>query len=321
MFEADRVVVTILVENWIDMLLPESPEHGICRCGLIEHFDQALTPPVAENGISLHVEVHSGERRFAYLFDFGLTGHALIHNVLALGINPREWRHLILSHGHPDHYGGIYDALKLAEHGVGVATHPDAFLPRYAVMGDGRVASTYNNSLTESSIEAAGGTVVLSRQPLDIGPGVLTTGEIPRKTAFEGPPAELAPHAAGLYQVKNGEWVVDQVWDEQALIVNVRNRGLVVLTGCGHAGVINTVQHAIELTGTERVAMVAGGFHLGFPTTPRENVALTMNALSEFTPSIVMPSHCSGLAALVAAREAFAASFFQYAVGTRIAIG
>jgi 7,8-dihydropterin-6-yl-methyl-4-(beta-D-ribofuranosyl)aminobenzene 5'-phosphate synthase len=321
MFEADRVVVTILVENWIDMLLPESPEHGICRCGLIEHFDQALTPPVAENGISLHVEVDSGERRFAYLFDFGLTGHALMHNVLALGINPREWRHLILSHGHPDHYGGVYDALKLAEHGVGVATHPDAFLPRYAVMGDGRVASTYSNSLTEGAIEAAGGTVVLTREPLDIGPGVVTTGEIPRRTSFEGPPAELAPHAPGLYQVKGGKWEVDQVWDEQALIVNVRNRGLVVLTGCGHAGVINSVQRAIEVTGTERVAMVAGGFHLGFPTTPRENVALTMSALGEFTPSIVMPSHCSGLAALVAARETFQASFFQYAVGTRITIG
>jgi 7,8-dihydropterin-6-yl-methyl-4-(beta-D-ribofuranosyl)aminobenzene 5'-phosphate synthase len=321
MFEADRVVVTILVENWIDMLLPEAPEHGICRCGLIEHFDQSLTPPVAENGISFQVEVFSGERQFAYLFDFGLTGHALAHNVLALGINPREWRQLVLSHGHPDHYGGVYDALKLAEHGVGVVTHPDAFLPRYAVMGDGRVAGTYNNSLTEHAIEVAGGTVVVTRDPVDIGPGVVTTGEIPRKTNFEGPPAELEPHVPGLYQVKDGKWVVDQVWDEQALVVNVRGHGLVVLTGCGHAGVINTVHRAIEVSGTDQVAMVAGGFHLGFPTTPSENVDLTMGALTEFRPSIVMPSHCSGLAALVAARETFQASFFQYAVGTRIAIG
>jgi 7,8-dihydropterin-6-yl-methyl-4-(beta-D-ribofuranosyl)aminobenzene 5'-phosphate synthase len=321
MFEADRVIVTTLVENWIDMLLPESPDHGICRCGLIEHFDQAMTPPVAENGISFQVEVYSGERRFTYLFDFGLTGHALTHNVLALGINPKEWRHLILSHGHPDHYGGVYDALRLAEHGIGVATHPDAFLPRYALMGDGRVASTYNNSLTEQAIEATGGTVVLTREPLDLGPGVVTSGEIPRNTAFEGPPAELPSHAPGLYQVKDGKWVVDQVWDEQALVINVRRRGIVVLTGCGHAGVINTVKRAIEVTGTEQVAMVTGGFHLGFPTTPAENVGLTMTALAKFSPSIVMPSHCSGLAALVAAREIFQTGFFQYAVGTRVSIG
>jgi 7,8-dihydropterin-6-yl-methyl-4-(beta-D-ribofuranosyl)aminobenzene 5'-phosphate synthase len=321
MFEADKVVVTILVENWIDMLLSESPDHGVCRCGLIEHFDQAMTPPVAENGISFHIEAHSGERVFKYLFDFGLTGHALTHNVLALGINPKEWRHLILSHGHPDHYGGLYDALKLAQHGVGVATHPDAFLPRYALMGDGRVAGTYNSSLTEAAIEAAGGTVVLTREPLEIGPGVVTTGEIPRTTSFEGPPLELAPHSPGLYQVKEGSWVIDQVWDEQALVINVRDRGLVILTGCGHAGVINTVRRAIEITGTERVAMVAGGFHLGFPTTPSENVALTMDALSAYGPSIVMPSHCSGLAALIAAKQMFESSFFQYAVGTRISIG
>jgi 7,8-dihydropterin-6-yl-methyl-4-(beta-D-ribofuranosyl)aminobenzene 5'-phosphate synthase len=149
----------------------------------------------------------------------------------------------------------------------------------------------------------------------------VTTGEIPRNTPFEGPPAELAAHAPGLYQVKDGKWVVDQVWDEQALIVNVRGRGLVVLTGCGHAGVINTVKRAIEITGTERVAMIAGGFHLGFPTTPAANVGLTMSALTEFGPSIVMPSHCSGLAALVAARDAFENSFLQYAVGTRVSIG
>lgn len=321
MIEADRVVILVLVENWIDMLLPESPADGVRRCGLVEHFDQRGTPPVAENGISLHVEVEHGGRQFCYLFDFGLTGFALRHNIAALGVDPTSWLHLVLSHGHPDHYGGIYEALKLAGQHRGIATHPDAFLPRYAVMADGRVASVYNNTLRPEDIEKAGGSLVLSRDPVELGPGVLTTGEIPRVTSFEGPPRELRPQTPGLYQVKDGHWVVDEVLDEQALIINVRNRGLVVLTGCSHSGVVNTVQRAMQLTGVTQLALVAGGFHLGFPTTPRENVDLTMKAFAEMRPGMIMPSHCSGLAALIAARDAFGPAYVQYAVGTRLAIG
>jgi 7,8-dihydropterin-6-yl-methyl-4-(beta-D-ribofuranosyl)aminobenzene 5'-phosphate synthase len=267
------------------------------------------------------LEVESRGREFCYLFDFGLTGKALQHNVCALGIDPTRWQHLILSHGHPDHYGGFREALGLADHRVPIATHPDAFLPRYAVMNDGRIASTYNSTLTQEAIETAGGVAVLSLDALEIGPGVATTGEIARVVPFEATRQELIRYTPGLYQVKDGKWQVDQVWDEQALIVNVRGHGLVVLTGCGHAGVINTVQHAISIAGTERIALVAGGFHLGFPTTPDENVTLTMEALAKFDPAMVMPCHCSGLPALIAARASFGNRFLQYAVGTQITIG
>ena len=320
MREADSVVVTYLVENSIDMLLGEDHERGICRCGLIEHFDPALDKPMAENGISIHVAVHSAGRAFEYLFDFGLTPGVLKHNAHALRVDLSRVQQLVLSHGHPDHFGGVAGALELVGRPVPLVTHADAFLPRFAVMGDGRVASFYNQAFNADEVERGGGRFVLSRDAVEIGPGVVTTGEIARTSAFEGPRAGADRWQSGLYQVRDGRWELDEVWDEQAFVVNIKGRGLLILTGCGHAGVVNTINHAMQLTGVQRLAGVMGGFHLGFPTTPAANVGLTMDALANFAPDFVVPSHCSGLDALAAAKARLPQAFTQYAVGTRFHI-
>jgi 7,8-dihydropterin-6-yl-methyl-4-(beta-D-ribofuranosyl)aminobenzene 5'-phosphate synthase len=321
MREADAVVVTYLVENSIDMLLSEDHVRGICRCGLIEHFDPAVEKPIAENGISIHVAVQAGQREFQYLFDFGLTPGVLTHNARALNVDLTRVDHLVLSHGHPDHFGGIAAALELIGRPVPLATHADAFLPRYALMGDGRVASFYNQAFSAETVERGGGRLVITKEALELGSGVITTGEIARNSEFEGPRAGSDRWQAGLYQVRDGQWGLDEVWDEQALVINIKNRGLLILTGCGHAGVINTINHAMELTGVHRLAGVMGGFHLGFPTTPSVNISKTMDALAAFEPDFVVPSHCSGLDALSAAKARLPRAFVQYAVGTRFHIG
>lgn len=325
MFTAETLEVQVLVENWIDMLLPDiegDDLHCVSRVGLINHFDPKLTPPQAENGIALLVRVKKNNRTTTILFDVGLTGRVLRHNFEALQRDPNEIDHLVISHGHPDHYGGVFELLGLLDRPLPIATHPDAFLPRYAVMGDGRTASFYNAAFNEEKVQAAEGRLVLSREPLDLGWGIATTGEIPRTVEFEGPSSPSAPRAPGLYQVgSSGDFRIDEVWDEQGLVVDVENEGLVVLTGCAHAGVINTILKARGIFGDKPVRAVMGGFHLGFPTTPAENVTRTVEAMRSLDVRTVMPMHCSGLRAHSVFASEMGDRYVQPAVGTILRFG
>ncbi|QNN54580.1 MBL fold metallo-hydrolase [Nocardioides mesophilus] len=327
MFTADSVEVLVLVENQVDMLLAdqhpsEGDLHCVTRAGLVQHFDPKEVPPVAENGLSLLVTARRGRYATRVLFDVGLTGTALAHNLAALGEDPSTIDHVVISHGHPDHYGGIHRFLDLVGHPVPVATHPDAFLPRYAVMGDGRTSSFYNAAFNAPQIEDGGGRLVLNRDAIDLGWGITTTGEIPREVAFEGPRPPAAPGAPGLYQVaRDGHYGLDEVWDEQGLVIDVAGEGLVVLTGCAHAGVVNTVRQAMRLRPDRPVRAVMGGFHLGFPTTPGENVAHTVRALGDLGVGTIMPMHCSGLRAHTAFSTELANSYVQPAVGTVLRFG
>jgi 7,8-dihydropterin-6-yl-methyl-4-(beta-D-ribofuranosyl)aminobenzene 5'-phosphate synthase len=321
------VEILVLVENWVDMLLGDQepgPDslHCVSRAGLIHHFDPKFTPPVAENGLSMLVTVRQGRYTMRTLFDVGLTGTALTHNMSALGQDPDSIDSLVISHGHPDHYGGVHQFLEMRERPIPVMTHADAFLPRFAVMGDGRTAPFYNAAFNQPQVEDGGGRLALSREPVELGWGVMTTGQIPRESSFEGPRPPATPRGPGLYQVDaQGGFVLDEVWDEQGLVIDVKDEGLIVLTGCAHAGVVNTVAQARRLRGDRPVRAVMGGFHLGFPTTPRENVAKTVEALTDLDVQTIMPMHCSGLAAHAAFSQGLPDRYVQPAVGTVLRFG
>ncbi|MFI6369055.1 MBL fold metallo-hydrolase [Nocardia sp. NPDC050630] len=239
-----------------------------------------------------------------------------------LGISPDSIDHVVISHGHPDHFGGIHGLLEGIDHPLPIATHADAFLPRYAVMADGRSSPVYNARFMPEQLARSGGLPVLTKDPLDLGLGVYTTGFIPRTTSFEAPTPDVVLGNPGLYQLNAaGEWVRDDVIDEMGLIIDVRNVGLVVLTGCAHAGVVNTLLRARALCGPSPIRAVMGGFHLGFPTTPTENVALTVDALAELEVATVMPMHCSGLPAHSAFSRDLAPNYVQPSVGTVLRFG
>jgi 7,8-dihydropterin-6-yl-methyl-4-(beta-D-ribofuranosyl)aminobenzene 5'-phosphate synthase len=323
--EADRVDITVVVENWVDMLLPDLDlgAGGHCvRSGLIEHFDQRRTPPQAENGISLFVTARRHRHESTVLFDVGLTGSVLMHNLGVLGLAADRIEHVVISHGHPDHYGGLYSFLDAFDRTIPVATDADAFLPRYAVMGDGRTSQYYNQAFTIDDVERHGGRPVLSSGALDLGCGMFTTGHIPRTVAFEGPVEPAEPHAPGLYQVRaDGTYGLDEVLEEQGLVIDVKGKGLVVLTGCAHAGVLNTIDRAREIRGPKPVHAVMGGFHLGFPTTPGENVSSTIDGMREREVSHIVPMHCSGLRAHAAFLDQMPDRYLQPSVGTTLSFG
>ena len=314
---AERVTLTIVDDNSIDFLLADGTDAR--RYDLPTQFDPKHSPVQAEFGISFLVEVERANRVTRLLFDAGFTPEVLSHNLRVLGIDPTQLDHVVISHGHPDHYGGLPTVLEALERPIPVSTHPDAFEARYAVMPDGAVASFYNARFDRSKLEEGGARFVLAKSPVEVIPGVITSGEIKRETTFEGPREPTS--FAGLFQVKDGVCGLDHVWDEIALVINVRDAGLVVLTGCGHAGVINSLSQAVRLTGVDKIAAVMGGFHLGFPGTPTDNIRLTIESLKEMEVRRIVPMHCTGLAASSAMMRDLPDAYLQPSVGTQFVFG
>lgn len=317
--EVDRVTVTTVVENSIDMLLPD--EGPAKRLGLIEHFDPRAVRPRAENGIAFLVRTERRGRTRSVLFDTSLTAAVLLHNFRAVDQSPAELSAVVLSHGHPDHHGGLTGLLDAVPHALPVLVHPDAFSPRYLRLPGGEIAPHYNYELSAAAIESRGGAISPNTGPVEVIDGVIATGAIERRVEFERT-GEQGEHEAGLFRLDAaGAIEADAVPDDQALVVNVAGAGLVVLTGCSHAGVINSVEAAREATGVDRVHAVMGGFHLGFPGVPAEKVERTIAAMEEVGPRYVAPMHCTGMAATARFMAAMPDRFLLNVSGTTVGFG
>lgn len=312
---ADEVVVTTAVENYIDMLLPD--EERVERFGLTRHFDPKTSNPLCEAGIALHVTVRWGRYAYRILFDTGMTSRVLLHNFSALGENPHDLDHVVISHGHPDHYGGLLGLLEERDHDLPLSVGVGAFEPRYLRLASGQIAPYYNQKLSESAIDARGGGLVLHSEPLEIGPASFATGAIPREVPFEVPPTRIDTDNA-LIRLVDGVMVPDDVPDDQALVVNLGDDAILVFVGCSHAGIVNTLRRAMALSGRARIAGVFGGFHLGFPGTPREKIDGTLTALGEMDIELICPMHCTGLGPISRLRERFGERLVVYSTGTTV---
>ncbi len=317
----DRVEILTVVDNVLDLLListdvakrmgpagPEGQRAPVVDAPLLEsgHADDA---PVAEHGLSFLVSVTSGESCRTVLFDTGSSVGGLVHNLRALGVDPGKIEAIVLSHGHFDHTIGLNGLAGQLEPLPPLFVHPDVWLRRRVAI-PGREPFELPTTSREK-VRAAGFQVTEERKPSSLLDGaLLVTGEIERTTEFEqGLPVQQA--------FREGEWQPDPLMhDDQALVVHLRDRGLVVITGCGHAGLINTVRHARKLTGIDRVYAVVGGFHLATPVfEPR--IPPTVEALREFDPQVVAPTHCTGWRATHALAAAFPNAFIPGSVGTR----
>lgn len=307
MRECDELTLTVLVDNYIDMLMSNSP--GITRQGMPEHFGARRGTPLAENGISFLLKVSAGGRTTTILFDAGMSPIPLVHNAKLLGIDLTEVDQVVLSHGHPDHFGGIYAALEQIGYRVPVLVHPSAFAPRLIQRPDVTL-QYFNKQLTEVELTAAGAAVVALKDPLEIAPGVMTSGEIPTTLDFE----EEVP--VGRMSVRDGHVCADPIEDYQTLIVNVKGLGLIVLDPCGHAGVVSSIDHAIKLAEVQTLHGVLGGFHLGHAGITQAKVDRTVDELVKRGPAWVSPMHCSGFRTQRAVAERMPDAFKLMTVGT-----
>jgi 7,8-dihydropterin-6-yl-methyl-4-(beta-D-ribofuranosyl)aminobenzene 5'-phosphate synthase len=305
--EVDTVEILTVLDNTVDMLLPDTE-----KAKRPPRHPDAMTREslIAEHGFSALVKVTSGNTSELLLFDAGLSRRGLIHNMDVLDIKPKEFHSIVLSHGHADHTRGLMGMVeRLGEKKMPLLLHPDAFLERKVIFPDGHeinLPPPDRRILSQDGIE-----FIEERGPSYVLGGlVLVTGQVHRTTSFEtGFPLHHA--------LRDGEWQKDPyIHDDQAVVVNVKEKGLVVLTGCGHAGAINTIKQARELTGVQKIHAVIGGFHLSGPLF-EPIIAPTVAALKEMNPALVVPAHCTGWKAVHAIARELPQAFVQNSVGTR----
>lgn len=312
----DEVEIVTLVDNVYDALLTDGERTRRAGAG-----KGAVTAPqfaegrtfagmVAEHGFSALVTVRRGDRSTTLLFDTGLSPDAMVTNADRLGLDLGGIQAVVLSHGHFDHAGGLAGlAGRRGVRSLPMVVHPLAWTRRRLAV-PGREPEELP-TLSPRALAGEGFEVIERREPsLLLDGSVLITGEVDRTTEFERgmPPPHQAWTGSG--------WVHDPlVADDQALVVHVRDRGLVVLTGCGHAGAVNIVRHARRLTGVDRLHALVGGLHLGGPAF-EPVIPPTVAALTELAPSLLVPGHCTGWRAQHALAAALPDAWVQSSSGT-----
>ncbi|ONH28816.1 MBL fold metallo-hydrolase [Pseudofrankia asymbiotica] len=312
----DEVVITTLMDNTFDGLLAGDDRVRRSRLGVglvgAPQFEDGLTTAGlrAEHGFSALVRVRRGETVTTLLFDTGVSPDGMVSNAERLGIDLGEVQGVVLSHGHFDHAGGLAGlAGRRGVRGLPMTVHPLVWTRRR--LAPPGLDPSALPTLSRHACESEGFEVIERRSPsLLVDGSVLITGEVDRTTDFERgmPPAHQAWDGAG--------WRHDPlVLDDQALVVHVRDKGLVVLTGCGHAGVVNIARHALRLTGVERLHALIGGLHLSGPAF-EPIIAPTVSALTEMTPDLVVSAHCSGWRAQQALATALPEAWVPSSSGT-----
>jgi 7,8-dihydropterin-6-yl-methyl-4-(beta-D-ribofuranosyl)aminobenzene 5'-phosphate synthase len=314
----DSVVITTLIDNVTDIFMPDqgpaqrgAASRGPSRAAAVMEDGSVPDGLVAEHGFSALVTITKGSREHRLLFDAGPSPDGVTDNMRRLELDPASIEAVVCSHGHYDHTTGIDGLIRvLGRSNMPVLIHPH-FWRRRRVVLPGRdpleLPTTSQRALIEAGFE-----IIEEQQPSFLfGGSVLVTGEVPRVTGYEpGFPPQQAWLGHG--------WEPDPlVLDDQALILNVAGKGLVVLTGCGHAGVVNIARYAQLLTGGEPLHAIVGGFHLNGPIF-EPLIPRVLDDLAELSPDWLVPAHCTGWRAQHAMSARFGEAYVPNTVGTSL---
>jgi 7,8-dihydropterin-6-yl-methyl-4-(beta-D-ribofuranosyl)aminobenzene 5'-phosphate synthase len=306
--EVERLEVTCLVDNTVDLLLPNTE---VARRPVLAR-NWYKQPLVAEHGFCAVLTLHLDGMKHRLSLDSGLDPFAAGYNADVLELDLSYCESLISSHGHIDHAGGLLNLRKKinSEQGIPLVLHEDAFRNRLVKFQDGRTIDL--PAPDRSILTNAGFRIIEKNSPsLWIGDRVLVTGEIPRTNSFE----KGFPNHYSLVE-EEGKMEPDPlIKDDQAIILTVKDKGLVIITGCGHAGIINTLNYAKELAGEDRIYAVLGGMHLSGGLF-EQIIPRTVEELEELKPRFVVPCHCSGLKAMNEIARKMPNAFIQNSVGT-----
>ncbi len=257
---------------------------------------------LGEHGFSAFVETGQGN----YLFDTG-SGHSIVSNSLVFNKDLKSVRKIFLSHGHPDHSGGLPDVLKVRGE-VDIHAHPHVFLDRIAVHKEnGQEKKRFVGiPYKRAYLDSLGASFILNTDFTDVEENVFLTGEVPRVTSFEKPDPCLLIES-------DGKTYPDNLLDDQSLIL-ATEKGFVLILGCAHSGMINVIKHVIAQTGKEKFHAILGGTHLDFLAP--EQLEESIKSLKSLVIGTIGVSHCTGMRAASRLQQEFGDRFVYGSVGS-----
>jgi 7,8-dihydropterin-6-yl-methyl-4-(beta-D-ribofuranosyl)aminobenzene 5'-phosphate synthase len=266
---ADHVRLTVLVEDTVDKPYL-----------------------IAKHGLSILVETTSADSKSRILMDAGPPPDVALQNANVMKVGIHSLDAIVISHGHYDHAGGLIQILRSIGRPTLVLAHPLAFVPKFAYKPNLKfIGAEFNHE----SVKDAGGVLLTARNSVPIATGVIASGEIPRETDFE--------KVEGFWTVANEYFLQDMMTDDQSVVINIKEKGLVIISGCAHAGIINTVTNAEKIAGTDDIYAIVGGFHLADASNKR--IEATLDQLSRIQPKRLYPCHCTGSRAMNRFLESF----------------
>jgi len=307
--EVEKVEILTLQDNFIEITATDNSAI-ISRARFLIN-GEIKTSIRAEHGFCAIVRTTTAGRTRTLLFDFGFSKDGAAANAKALGVDMGAIEVMALSHGHVDHFGGFEELVKMiGKDGVELVIHPAAFKQeRYLKFGSDFKARF--PKWTKNEIETTGVRLRETKDPMLLLDGdVLYLGEIYRQTEFE----KGMPNA---FFTDKGIETWDPIEEDTGIAINLKGKGLVVLTGCAHSGVVNTVNHARTVTGVNPVHVIMGGFHLAGPAF-EPIVGKTIEELKKINPSYIVPTHCTGRKAVIEIEKAMPAQFVLNMAGTSL---
>lgn len=311
LLEADSAQIFVIMDNYIDLLLPG--DERVTRPALAKDGVIPSDTLLAEHGLSLLVSIKRGAQTTQVLLDAGYSQVGVPHNLDMLGVSLSDVEAVVLSHGHMDHFGALPEVVRRVGRPVPLVVHPAALEGNRYRKTPAGVIDRFP-MLPADELTKAGALLTWAEEPY-IAPSRLwaATGNVERTTDFEkGMPGALKDLGHGM--------VPDPLPDDMAIIIDLKDKGLAVISGCAHAGIVNTVRHAFELTGQQKVHAVIGGFHLsGAAFEPI--IGRTVEELKAWQPEVVMPMHCTGRKAQAALEKAFGPAFVVASVGAKLSLG
>ncbi len=305
--EVHKVEILTLEDNYIDRL---SGDNSAIVTRATAGKDLTCSV-LAEFGFSVLVTTTAQENTKTMIFDFGLSRDVAARNADTLNIDLTRVEAASVSHGHIDHVGGLTEVAKrIGKKGLELVVHPAAFRPnRYRLLPSG--VKIQMPPLERAKIEDAGLNIVETQEPYSLlGGDVLFLGEIPKRTRFEKGMQDA-------YYEENEHEIHDTIEDDTSLVMNIHGKGLVILTGCAHAGIVNTVEYAREVTGIHNVHAIVGGFHLTGPAF-EPFIDDTVTSIKEIGPDYIVPTHCTGKKAMNAFEQAMPGQFMLNMSGTKL---